>query len=167
MVGGSWTTGDWLELAPLRLAAVSAGCAAVMFVGGLEFKTTRWARNPDGSGMGWADGVKPWVGWAVLGGLAILALLGIGWWLERWLVPAAGATAIFARAGMTAADYRNQLETSIVDHPIYTEQSLALGLRVVPALAVVGAVAAGLLALVEILAMTNARRHGSLGSASL
>lgn len=156
---------DRIEWMQPRLTGVMALCAAAMFLGGLFFKTTRSVTNPDGSGQRWADGVKPWVGWAVLGGLAILALLAIGWWLGRWLAPAIVAVPIFAKAGMAAAEYRDRLEASFVDHPYYDEQSLSLGLRIVPALAIVGGSAAGLLAIVEIVRIVSRRRDATASGA--
>lgn len=155
---------DRLEWAQLRLAAVTVICAAAMFLGGLALKTTRSATNPDGSGQGWADGVKPWVGWAVLGGLAILAVLAIGWWFDQRLVAAVLAALVFAQAGREAAAYRDRLEASIVDHPHYTEQSLALGLRFVPEVATAGAISASLLAVASIARLIGNRRRpvGSL-----
>lgn len=136
---------DLVERAQAGLAVVTAGCAAVMVVGGLAFKSTRWAGN-----QGWADGVKPWVGWTVLGGLAILAMLGAGWWTYRWLLPAAGAILLFVRAGTAAAAYRDRLQASFENHTFYTEQNLAMGLSLVPAVAIVGAVCAGLLVAVSV-----------------
>jgi hypothetical protein len=145
---------DRLEWAQPRLAAVTAVCAAAMFVGGLFFKSTRSAGS-----MMWLDGVKPWVGWAVLGGLTILAQMSIGWWSDRWLVPAIAAALLFAQAGREAAAYRDRLEVSFAHQALYTEQSLALGLRIVPALAVIGAVAAGLLAATTLWRIVSERRH--------
>jgi len=135
---------DQLERVQLGLAVVTVGCAAAMVVGGLAFKSTRSAGS-----SGWADGVKPWVGWAVLGGLAILAMLAVGWWTYQWLVPAVGAVLLFLRAETAATAYRDRLETSFENHSLYTEQNLAMGLWLVPAVAIVGAVCAGLLIVIS------------------
>src|SRR5688572_29724427 len=102
---------DRIERAQMALAVVMAVCAAAMLVSGLAFKSTRW-----GGHQGWADGVKPWVGWAVLGGLAILAVLAVEWWFDHWLAPAVAAGLLFARAGATSSAYRDRLEATIENH---------------------------------------------------
>jgi hypothetical protein len=154
---------NWVQL---RLAAVSAGCAAAMVVCGLAFKTTRSVINPDGSSQSFSDGVKPCVGRAVMGGLMILLLLAVGWWFERSLV-AAPALVIFMWAGRGAAAYRDRLETTFQNDAIYAEQSLALGLRTVPELATLGAVVAGLPVITEVLRIVNRRRNSSPGRAGV
>lgn len=91
--------------------AVAVGSAAMTVLGGMLFKSHRWTGTVDGQGMGWSDGVKPWVGWAFLGGLAALVLLAVAWWSERWsIVTPVGAAYLLWRAGSEATARREAME---------------------------------------------------------
>jgi len=70
----------------------------------------------------------------------------------------AAAIFLFALAGRDVAVYRDRLEASTENHPLYTGQRLALGLRTVPEVSVFGAVAVALLAVVSLLIHLNCGR---------
>ena len=132
------------EAAQITLAWVVAGCAAAIIVAGFFAKSTRWTDSSGGRSMAWADGIKLWAVWAVLGSLAVLLLLILSVWTERWIPTGAAIAAIFWRVASIAASYRSHLESAGWES-IYDHQRLALGLRIVPFIAVVGMLSAALL----------------------
>ena len=137
----------WLNGGGERLRVVlllgAVGSAVLTTLGGLASKSWAESSYPDGTGEGWTDGAKPSALWALLGGLAVLALLAAGWWWsERWWVLAAAGAVGLWHAGSQATAYRDQLEAGWTwSH--YQQHTLSFGLRVVPVVAPVGAVAAG------------------------
>ena len=132
------------ETAKSVLAWVVAGCAAAFIVAGFFAKSSRWTDSSGGRSMAWSDGVKSWAVWAVLGGLAVVLLLILNVWTERWIPTGAAIAAIFWRVASIAASYRSHLESAGWES-IYDHQRLALGLRIVPFIAEVGILSAALL----------------------
>jgi hypothetical protein len=107
------------------------------------------------------DGVvrrhKPWAVWSVLGGAVILLLLLWNLWAERWIPLSVAILLIFWRVATLAGAYRTRLEstdwTTIYDH-----QQIAIGLRVVPFIAMIGLLSAMLLASVATWLLVQDRR---------
>jgi hypothetical protein len=148
---------DHAERARCVLAWVVAGCAAAMLVSGLFAKSTRWTDISGGQSMAWADGIKPWAAWSVLGGAVILLLLLWTLWTDRWIPLSVASLLIFWRVATLADTYRSRLESadwlSTYDH-----QRIAFGLRAVPFIAMIGLLGAMLLALVATWLLAQGRR---------
>jgi hypothetical protein len=157
-VGQGWIIHFLERVRPVLVVALSA-VAALMMVGGIACKSTRWTNISNGTGMAWKDGVKPWALWAFLGGLAVLALVGVSWWYDRWLLCGIGALVLFWQAGFRASGYRTQLESSDWI-TIYDHQRIALGLRLVPAVATVGMLSAALLIAATVALLLKERGPG-------
>ena len=148
---------DRAERARFVLAWVDAGCAAAMMVSSFFAKSTRWTDISGGRSMAWADGIKPWAVWAVLGGAAILILLLWNLWIEHWIPLSVASLLIFWRTATLAGAYRTRLESadwvSTYDH-----QQIAVGLRAVPFIAIIGLLSAMLLASVATWLLVQDRR---------
>lgn len=150
----------WMvERLRLGLSAVGIGAAALVALGGLMGKSRAWTGFEEGGGQGWIDGVKPWALWAFLGGLAVIALLLIGsaWGDGLWLLAGAGAFLLW-HAGNEAAEYRDRIEGGILT--MYDHHTVSFGLRVVPVVGTIGAIATGTLAALALVSVI-VRRFGA------
>ena len=100
--------------------------------------------------------MKPWALWAILGGLVVIALLLVGYRRGDglWLAACAAAFLLW-HSGDEASEYRGRIESGIL--MMYDHHTVSFGLRVVPTVGTLGAIAVSALALLA-LGMTAARR---------
>ena len=135
-------------------AALPAFFALAVAVSSLAFKSER-----SGANAAWSDGGKWWVALGFFGGLLIVLVMVLGVRSNRMLAASLFAIPLFWWIGRESSDYRTHLESSFQIQNYYSEQHIAFGLRVVPALAFLGTVTAALLALAVILTYRPNRRY--------
>jgi hypothetical protein len=117
-------------------------CAGLVLLGSLEHGTTR-VFPPSGGGV-WTserEGWERWAGWTFLFGLAVLALLVAGAFLEHYWGPTLAALAAGPFAAATSLGRKNWLQLiEERDHPRDYELFIPVGLPVVTVAATAGTV---------------------------